>query len=67
MLIFKIATALALLQALITPDFAIQSETWELQAKYYEVRVCAHVVYFAGPFAVEDATDCNRGWEMSVR
>jgi len=66
-LIFKIAAALALLKSLLTPDFAVQSEVWELQAQYYEVRVCAHVVYNVGPFAAEDMTDCNLGWGVSVR
>lgn len=66
-LIFKIAAVMALLQALLTPDFAVQSETWELQADKWEVRVCAHIVYFAGPLAVNDGTDCNQGWTVGVR
>jgi hypothetical protein len=66
-LILKIAAALALLQALLTPDFAVQSEVWELQADKWEVRVCAHIVYFAGPFAVEDGGECNQGWTVGVR
>lgn len=67
MLIFKIAVALALLQALLTPDFAVQSETWELQADKWEVRVCAHIVYFVGPLAVGDGSECGQGWTWGIR
>ena len=67
MIIFKIAAVLALLQALLTPDFAVQSETWELQDGMWNVRVCAHIVYFAGPLAVEDGSECGQGWTVSVR
>ena len=67
MLIFKITVALALLQALLTPDFAVQGEVWELQADKWEVRVCAHIIYNAGPFAVNDGTDCNQDWTVGVR
>jgi len=66
-LIFKIAVALALLQALLAPDFAVQSEVWELRADKWEVRVCAHIVYFVGPLAVENGTDCNQSWTVGVR
>jgi hypothetical protein len=66
-MLIKIAAALALLQALLTPDFAVQSETWELQADKWEVRVCAHIVYFVGPLAVEDGNDCGQGWTWGIR
>lgn len=66
-MLIKIAAALALLQALLTPDFAVQSEKWEVQADKWEVRVCAHIVYFVGPLAVEDGSECGQGWGVSIR
>lgn len=45
--------------AALTPDFAVQSEVWTLDAGTWDVRPCAHIVYFAGPVAVEDRTDCG--------
>lgn len=63
----KIAVALALLSELFSPDFAVQGETWELSNGVWDVRVCAHIVYFVGPLAVEDGTDCNQGWTLGIR
>ena len=54
-------------QALTTPDFAIQSEAWDLQDGLWDVRVCAIVVYFAGPLAIEDRTDCGLPWAIEAR
>ena len=53
--------------AAVTPDFAIQSEAWDLQDGLWEVRVCAIVVYFAGPVAIEDRTDCGLSWAIEAR
>jgi hypothetical protein len=53
--------------AAVTPDFAIQSEVWTLDAGVWDVRPCAHLVYFAGPVALEDRTDCGLPWAITTR
>ncbi len=53
--------------AAMTPDFAIQSEGWTLDAGVWDVRVCAHLIYFAGPLALEDRTDCGLPWAVVAR
>lgn len=53
-------------QALTTPDFAIQSEAWDLQDGVWDVRVCAIVVYFAGPVVLEDRADCGLPWAVTT-
>ena len=53
--------------AAVTPDFAIQSEAWDLQDGVWDVRVCAIVVYFAGPVALEDRADCGLPWAVTTR
>jgi hypothetical protein len=53
--------------AALTPDFAIQSEVWTLDAGVWDVRPCAHLVYFAGPVALEDRTDCGLPWAVVAR
>jgi hypothetical protein len=53
--------------AALTPDFAIQSEVWELVNDTWDVRPCAHLVYFAGPLALEDRTDCGLPWAVGAR
>ena len=54
-------------EATLTPDFAIQSEVWTLDAHTWDVRPCAHLVYFAGPVALEDRTDCGLPWAVVTR
>ena len=49
------------------PDFAIQSEVWTLDAGTWDVRPCAHLIYFAGPVALEDRTDCGLPWAVVAR
>jgi hypothetical protein len=53
--------------AAVTPDFAIQSEVWTLDAHTWDVRPCAHLVYFAGLLALEDRTDCGLPWAITTR
>lgn len=55
--------------AALTPDFAIQSEVWTLDADtwMWDVRPCAHIIYFAGPVALEDRTDCGLPWAVVSR
>lgn len=55
--------------AAVSPDFALMSETWELdtQTWKWEVRVCAIPVYFVGPLALEDRTDCGLPWAVVAR
>ena len=53
--------------AAVTPDFAIQSEVWDLQDGVWDVRVCAIVVYFAGPVALEDRADCGLPIAVTTR
>jgi hypothetical protein len=53
--------------AALAPDFALMSEAWDLQAGVWDVRVCAILVYFAGPVAVEDRTDCGLSWAVVAR
>lgn len=53
--------------AALTPDFAVQSEVWELDAGVWDVRPCAHLVYFAGPLALEDRSDCGLPWAVTHR
>jgi hypothetical protein len=72
LLVVPLATvmAVALLvagAAAMTPDFAIQSEGWTLDAGVWDVRVCAHLIYFAGPLALEDRTDCGLPWAVVAR
>ncbi len=55
------------LASLLTPDYAVPSEVWELQGSAWEVRVCAIPVYFVGPLAVENRGDCGQGWTVEVR
>ena len=63
----KRALLLLLLAELLTPDYAVPSEVWELQGSAWEVRVCAIPVYFVGPLAVENRGDCGQGWTVEVR
>ncbi len=49
------------------PDFAVQSEVWTLDAGVWDVRVCAIVIYFAGPLALEDRADCGLPWAVTGR
>ena len=65
-LLFIVVVA-ACAAAALTPDFAIQSEVWELEADTWDVRPCAHLVYFAGPVAIEDRTDCGLPWAVVTR
>lgn len=72
LLVLPLATVLvvALLiagAAALAPDFAIQSEAWTLHDGVWDVRVCAIVVYFAGPVAVEDRADCGLPWAVTTR
>ena len=53
--------------AALTPDFAIPSEVWTLDADVWDVRPCAHLVYFAGPVALEDRSDCGLPWAIATR
>lgn len=55
--------------AALEPDLIIPSEVWELDTTIWlwDVRVCEYVVYFAGPLAVEDGTDCNQEWVVVAR
>jgi hypothetical protein len=53
--------------AALTPDFAVQSEVWTLAAGTWDVRPCAHLIYFAGPIAVEDRTNCSLPWAVITR
>jgi hypothetical protein len=71
-LLLPLATVLVIAMLMLgsaaaTPDFAIQSEVWELDGNTWDVRVCAHIVYFVGPWAVEDREDCNLPWVLSIR
>lgn len=64
LLVLPLATVLVVAMliagaAAVTPDFALMSEAWDLQDGLWDVRPCAHIVYFAGPVAVEDRTDCG--------
>jgi len=52
--------------AAVTPDFALMSEAWDLQDGVWDVRPCAIPVYFAGPVAVEDRTDCGLPWAVTT-
>ena len=72
LLVLPLATVLvvALLiagSAALTPDFAIPSEVWETDGRWWDVRVCAIPVYFAGPVAIEDRTDCGLPWAVVAR
>lgn len=58
---------LAASAAALIPDFAIQSEVWDLQDGLWDVHVCAILVYFAGPVALEDRTDCGLPWAVVAR
>jgi hypothetical protein len=49
------------------PDFAIQSEAWDFVDDTWDVRVCSIVVYFAGPLAIEDRSDCGLPWAVVTR
>ena len=58
----------ALEEFLARPDFAIQSEVWEYTGRgTWDVRPCAHLIYFAGPVALEDRTDCGLPWAVTTR
>ena len=65
-LLFIVVVA-ACAAAALTPDFAIQSEVWELVNGTWDVRPCAHVIYFAGPVALEDRSDCGLPWADVAR
>jgi hypothetical protein len=72
LLVLPLATVLAVALLIagataLTPDFAVQSEVWTLDADIWDVRPCAHLVYFAGPAAVEDRTDCGLPWAITTR
>lgn len=64
LLLIVVAAASA---AALTPDFAVQSEVWTLDAGTWDVRPCAVVVYFAGPVALEDRSDCGLPWAVVAR
>jgi hypothetical protein len=57
----------ALEEFLARPDFAYQSEVWTLDDSTWDVRPCAHLVYFVGPLALEDRTDCALPWAVTTR
>jgi hypothetical protein len=57
----------ALEEFLAHPDFAVQGEAWTLTAGVWDVRPCAVLVYFAGPVALEDRTDCGLPWAVTAR
>ena len=65
-LLFIVAVA-ACVAPILTPDFAYQSEAWTLTDSTWDVRPCAHVIYFAGPVALEDRTDCGLPWAITTR
>jgi len=68
LLAFVVVVALLIAgAAAVTPDFAHQSEAWDLQDGTWDVRPCAIVVYFVGPVAVEDRTDCGLPWAVTTR
>ena len=72
LLVLPLATVLAVAlliagAAAATPDFAIQSEVWTLDAGVWDVRPCAVVVYFAGPLTLEDRADCGLPWAIATR
>lgn len=63
-MIWKLLLAIAIVAMALTPDYAIPSEVWEMSGDKWDVRVCAITVYFAGPLAIEDRSDC--GLEMAI-
>lgn len=67
LLVLLFIVVVAACAAALTPDFAVQSEVWTLDAGVWDVRPCAHLFYFAGPVALEDRTDCGLPWAVTTR